>query len=82
MISTIDSLREREELCCPDCKKPLVIRQMPDGSSRFEGCGRNCRPLYHIPDDNILFGALGAPLFIYVPKTQPNCIPRYQTGGW
>lgn len=61
-------LREMDEVCCPDCGKPLVITKLADGRARFDGCGRNCRDVYHLPDGCISFGPQYGLQFIYRPK--------------
>lgn len=69
MRTTLESiLGGREEICCPDCKRPLVVSALPDGKHRFDGCGRNCRELYDLPDDCIIFGPVGGVMTIYQPK--------------
>jgi hypothetical protein len=62
-------LREMDEVCCPDCGKPLVIAQLAGGRYRFDGCGRNCRDVYHLPDGCISFGPQYGLQFVYKPKT-------------
>jgi hypothetical protein len=88
MASTLASVLEgREEVTCPICTRPLVISPLPDGKRRFDACGRNCLPVYYVPDDSIAFGPADGVMFIYhrrwrpdVPK--PTCRPRYTNGGW
>jgi hypothetical protein len=57
-----------DEVCCPDCGKPLVVTVLENGQSKFDGCGRGCRLLCDIPQGSIMFGAKGAPMFIYKPR--------------
>jgi ssDNA-binding Zn-finger/Zn-ribbon topoisomerase 1 len=57
----------RNECCCPDCGKPLVVEPISETQARFVGCGRNCRKSYDVPEGGILVGAIGAPMFIYSP---------------
>jgi hypothetical protein len=61
-------LREMAEVCCPDCGKPLVITKLADGRARFDGCGRNCRDMYQLPEGCISFGPQYGLQFIYKPK--------------
>jgi ssDNA-binding Zn-finger/Zn-ribbon topoisomerase 1 len=61
-------LREMDEVCCPDCGKPLIITKLADGRARFDGCGRNCCDVYQIPDGCISFGPQYGLQFIYKPK--------------
>jgi len=68
MIAAGIDLSERKEVCCADCNKPLVVTPLADDSLRFDACGRDCRDLYNIPEDCILFGPKDGPLFIYRPK--------------
>jgi ssDNA-binding Zn-finger/Zn-ribbon topoisomerase 1 len=64
----VSDLRNFNEQCCPDCRKPLVVETVSETQSRFIGCGRNCRETYDIPEGSILIGAMGAPKFIYSPR--------------
>src|SRR5437773_3250295 len=57
-------LRNYDEMCCPDCGRPVIVQIVSDTRVRFEGCTRRCRDKYDVPDGSILFGALGAPQFI------------------
>jgi uncharacterized protein YbaR (Trm112 family) len=88
MATTIqDLLAGREEVCCPDCKKPLVVSALPDGKRRFDACGRDCREVYNIPDDCILLGPEGGLMFIYQRKRwsddpKPPSRFIYTNGGW
>ena len=61
-------LRNYDEMCCAVCGKPLIVRTVSEAKARFEGCGRRCRKLYEIPEGSVMFGAIGAPNFIYAPK--------------
>jgi ssDNA-binding Zn-finger/Zn-ribbon topoisomerase 1 len=61
-------LREMDEVCCPDCGKPLVITKHTNGRARFDGCGRNCRDVYQLPDGCISIGPQYGLQFIYKPK--------------
>jgi hypothetical protein len=80
-------LADREEVCCPDCRKPLVVSALPDGKRRFDACGRDCREVYDIPGDCILLGPEGGLMFIYQPRRRPDD-PKplsrfiYTNGGW
>lgn len=63
----IVDLRNREEVCCTKCGKPLVMEHDGTDRARFVGCGRDCFDVYDIPDGSGLFGPIGGQLFIYGP---------------
>jgi hypothetical protein len=87
-METLESvLKDREEETCPICKRPLVVTELPDGKSRFDGCGRDCAPMYWVPDDSIVLGPKGGPMTVYRKKWNPNepaptLLPKYTNGGW
>jgi hypothetical protein len=64
----IPDLSNMDEVRCPDCGKPLVITDLPGNRSRFEGCGRDCRDLYILPDGCISVGPVNGLQFIYQPR--------------
>ena len=64
----LPNLSTMEELCCPDCRKPLVIQPLPDNHAKFIGCGRGCRESWDVLDGCIAFGVEGGLMFIYAPK--------------
>jgi hypothetical protein len=61
-------LRNYEEMCCPECGRPVIVRILSSDRARLEGCTRGCRDIYAVPEGSILFGALGAPHFVYTPR--------------
>ena len=69
-------LRNYDEMCCPDCGRQVIVQIVSDTRVRFEGCTRRCRDKYDVPDGSILFGALGAPQFIYTPLGNFWSIPK------
>jgi hypothetical protein len=87
-METLESiLKDRDEETCPICKRPLFVTEQPDGTSRFEGCGRWCAPMYWIPEDSIIFGLKGGPMTVYRKRWDPNepapkTVPKYTNGGW
>jgi hypothetical protein len=64
-------LSNMEEICCPDCKKPLFAVLDPDNENyyKFEGCPC-ARREYTLPNC-VMFGVGGGPLFFYKEKA-PN----------
>jgi hypothetical protein len=65
-----------EEICCPDCKKPLLAVHNPDSPDfyRFQGCPCG-RKEYTLPKC-VMFGIGGGPLFFYKEKSLgPNVQP-------
>ncbi len=88
MAATLASVLEgREEVTCPICARPLVVSPLPEGKARFIGCGRDCVPVYWVPEDSVILGAEGGLMFVYQRKwrpdePQPTLIPRYVNLGW
>jgi len=87
MATLASILEDREEVTCPICGRPLVVIEQPDGKSRFDGCGRNCVPVYWVPEDSIILGPTGSPMIVYRKKWNPDepaptIIPKYTNGGW
>jgi hypothetical protein len=60
-------ISQRQELCCPECGKPLIVEMVAEGRAKFIGCGRDCLEVYNIPDGSVAFGLQGAPYFLYEP---------------
>jgi len=86
-METLESvLKDHEEETCPICKRPLFMTEQPDGSSRFEGCGRGCAPMYSVPENSIIFGLKGGPMTVYRKRWNPNepstKVAKYTNGGW
>lgn len=79
-------IADREQVTCPICGRELFATTLPDGKTRFHGCGRNCAPNYWVPEDSILFGLQGGPMFVYRKKWNPyeptSLMPRYTSGAW
>jgi hypothetical protein len=65
---TLDT-SQRQELCCPECGKPLVIEMLSEGRAKFIGCGQDCLELYYVPDGSAAFGLHGTPHFLYGPAS-------------
>jgi hypothetical protein len=87
MATLASILADREEVTCPICGRPLVVTEQPDGKSRFDGCGRNCVPVYWVPEDSIIFGPKDCPMTVFRKKWNPNepaptIVPKYTNGGW
>jgi hypothetical protein len=88
MATTLESvLGGREEVNCPICERPLVVSPKPDGSSRFDGCARQCQPMYWIPEDSIVSGSQGGAMTIWRRKWNPGepeatLMAKYTDGGW
>ena len=83
MDRVMPDLSRMEEVCCPDCNKPLVIAPLPENRARFVGCGRGCRETWNVPEGSISFGVQGGLMFIYKPKdVRPVCVPRYTNLAW
>ena len=62
-------ISKMEEYRCPECGKPVLVSSLPDGRSRIEGCGPNCkRQTYDIPRGSIVVGPEDGPKSIYKPK--------------
>jgi hypothetical protein len=70
MSAMMPDLSRRDELCCPDCGKPLVITPLTETRARFDGCGRGCRESWDIPHGSIMFGVQGGLMFCYGPPKQ------------
>jgi hypothetical protein len=87
-MATLASVLEgREEVTCPICARPLVVTEQPNGKSRFDGCGRDCVPVYWVPEDSIILGPQGCTMIVYRKKWNPSepapkLIPKYTNGGW
>jgi hypothetical protein len=87
-METLASVLEGyEEEKCPICRKPLVVTPLPDGQSRFDGCGRGCAPMYVVPENSQLVGVEGAPKAVFRKRWDPNepepkMVPKYVNGAW
>lgn len=80
-------LEGREDVLCPICARQLFVTPLPEGKGRFDGCGRNCVPMYRVPEDSIILGPQGGLMFVYRKKWNPNepaptLTPKYTTAGW
>ena len=87
-MTTLDSLMEdHERVTCPICKRQLFVTKEPDGKAIFQGCGKECVPVYWVPQDSIIFGPDAGPLFVYRKKWKPDdpaptLIAKYTTLAW
>ena len=73
MAATLASvLQDREEVTCPICARSLFVRPIAEGKARFEGCGRNCLPVYWVPEDSLILGPGGGLMFVYRKKWRPD----------
>jgi len=86
-IVPMPDLSNREEMQCPDCKKPLFVSTPTPNHAVFDACGNDCRLVYDVPEDAILFGPKEGRKTIWIPKgSNPNlplkCIPRYRGHAW
>jgi len=85
---TVDSALEgREAVLCPICKRQLFVTPLPEGKARFDGCGKNCAPMYWVPEDSVILGIHGGVMFVHRKKWNPNepepkTIAKYTNAGW
>jgi hypothetical protein len=66
---TTPDLRDMNEVCCPDCGRPLVVEVSEHDPNKaiFEGCRCGSKG-FNVPN-GIFFGLSRGPLFLYVPKS-------------
>src|SRR5258706_15985796 len=87
-VPTLASVLEgREEVLCPICSRPLVVSPLADGKVRFDGCGRNCVPMYWVLEDSIILGPQGGAMTVYRRKWLPDepgptLLAKHTNGGW
>ncbi len=88
MATTLASVLEgHEPVNCPICSRQLFVSRLEEGKARFDGCGRNCIPVYWVPDDSLILGPQGGLMHVYRRKwrtdePKPTLIPKYVNLGW
>jgi hypothetical protein len=80
-------MEDHEQVTCPICKRPLFVTKEPDGKARFQGCGKDCVPVYWVPQDSIILGPEDGAMLVYrkrwmLDDPPPTLVAKYTNLPW